>query len=410
VTHPKKLALAATVAALAVAPAAAQAESLLYVKSGNVFASNTDGSGERQLSNDGHGAWPSGADNGTIAYQNETDGRIYVLAANGTVDHSMTTPGTYQFAQPQHDRISPDGTKIAYDLLLDGFNYRTYWTPTSSTNINTPNQTSGQEDYGTPSWFGGDNLLLSHVGQTVSDTQPEFTFYHAGDADNTEQNWFRQDPSSFTATGYDGAISRDGARIALLENDAAGSGSTTPQHVSLLLLTTNGPPPAAPTLRCEITLPAGASYYRSSPVFSPNGSSLAIGEPDGIHVLTFADFSNCGTFENRLAVPGASQPYWSAANVPGGTPGPNPGPTGTAKAAFTVTPKKPRAKQKARFHGKLSGATAVKFTWSFGDHKNGKGATVKHAYRKAGKYKVTLKIVTSAGNTVPVTKTVTVRR
>ncbi|MEA2458259.1 MAG: hypothetical protein QOC95_1231, partial [Thermoleophilaceae bacterium] len=315
------------------------------------------------------------------------------------------------FAQPQHDRISPDGTKIAYDLLLDGFNYRTYWTPTSSTNINTPNQTSGQEDYGSPSWFGGDNLLLSHVGQTVTDTQPEFTYYHAGNPDNTEQAWFRQDPSSFTATGYDGAISRDGGRIALLETDAAGSGSTTPQHVSLLLLTTNGPPPAAPTLRCEISLPADASYYRGSPVFSPDGASLAIGEADGVHVLTFADFANCGTFQNRLAVPGATQPYWSAANPPAAAtvPSTTTVPGATPKASFTVKPKKPHAGRKARFHGKVSGAIATKFTWSFGDHKKGKGATVKHAYRKAGKYKVTLKVATAAG-TFKATKTVRVVR
>ncbi|MEA2459507.1 MAG: hypothetical protein QOC95_2479, partial [Thermoleophilaceae bacterium] len=96
--HSKKFALVATVAALGFAPAAAQAESLLYVKSGNVFVSNVDGSGQTQLSSDGHGAWPSGADSGTIAYQNENDGKIYVLRANGSLDHSMTTPGSYQFA------------------------------------------------------------------------------------------------------------------------------------------------------------------------------------------------------------------------------------------------------------------------------------------------------------------------
>jgi PKD repeat protein len=75
-----------------------------------------------------------------------------------------------------------------------------------------------------------------------------------------------------------------------------------------------------------------------------------------------------------------------------------------------VSPKKPRAGRKVRFRGKLAGAAGTSFSWSFGDHKKGKGATVKHAYRKAGKYRVTLKVATATGVAFPVTKTVKVRR
>ena len=405
--HLKKLALAGGIAALALTPAVANADSLVYVKGGNVFSAHSDGSGQEQLSSDGQAGWPSGADNGVIAYEGETDGLIYVLKPDGSADHSMTTQGHYQFPKAQHVRISPDGTNIAYDVLINYSDYSTLWTPTSSTNINNPNQTLGQEDYVSPSWFGN-RLMLVHSGSTFPGQQ-ETTFYNVGDADNTEQNWFSDDPSNFTPTGYDSAISRDGSRMALMENDAADYTDTVPRHVTLLLLSANGAPPAAPTHRCQIDLPADSSYYRGSPVFSPDGQSLAIGEADGVHVLSLGDLSNCAAIQgsNHLVIPGANQPYWSAANPPASQTTTTTTTT-TLKASFAMSPKKPHAKKSVRFTGKLTGGTAKKFTWSFGDHKKATGAKPKHVYKKAGKYKVKLTIATADGHKASATKTIKV--
>jgi len=134
-------------AALAAFPSAASADSLFYVKNSDVYASRPDGSGEVRLTADARNAWPSQADDGTWAWT-ANDGKIYRGGANGALLNSMTTEGYYYggASLPQVVRISPDGSKIAYQIYSNG-DVRTLWTPSDSTNINTPNQVLGQEDY-----------------------------------------------------------------------------------------------------------------------------------------------------------------------------------------------------------------------------------------------------------------------
>ena len=402
--HPKKLALAGALAMLAAVPATASADSLVYVKggspTGNVYIARPDGSSATQLTGDGQGAWPSAADDGTVVYGNESDGRLYVLTPGGSLDHSMTTAGSYEFPKAQHVRVSPDGSKIAYDYLLNGSEYTTLWTPTSSTNINTPSQTLGQEAYTTPSWYGGDNLMLTHLGSTFSGEE-QFTYYHAGDPDNSERNWFSDPSPPFEPTGWDGAVSRDGTHVAVMENDAANYTDATPRNVVIRVFAASGTAPAPAAFQCQLTLPADGSYYRGSPTFSPDGSQIAWSEADGVHE------ASAGCAGDHLAIPGGSQPYWAAANPPAPA---STGGASKARATFTFKPKKPKAKRKTTFRGKLSGASARKFAWSFGDGKKGKGARAAHTYRKAGRYKVKLVVTMAGGGRATAHRTVKVGR
>src|SRR6476659_8964621 len=72
---------------LAIAPAAASADSLVFVKSGNVWLSQPDGSGAYQVTTDGTTSSPyrspSQADDGTIAAGHGDD--IVRMTQNGTV-------------------------------------------------------------------------------------------------------------------------------------------------------------------------------------------------------------------------------------------------------------------------------------------------------------------------------------
>src|SRR4051794_13893880 len=150
---------------MALAPSTAGADSLFYVKSGDIYAAKPDGSGEVRLTTDGGNSWPSQADDGTWALAGFSDGKIYRAGPDGKGINSMTTSGSYAAGKPEHVRISPDGSKIAYRILYYG-DYHVYWTPSDSTNINTPGQTLGQESYGSPDWIGNDYLYLSHNGST----------------------------------------------------------------------------------------------------------------------------------------------------------------------------------------------------------------------------------------------------
>ena len=100
------------------APAVAQADSIAYVKAGNVFLATTDGAREYQVTFDGGYSSVSQADNGRMAALRgdhirhlERDGRVIADIATPV---STTTDPTMQFKGPFDPAISPDGTRVAY--------------------------------------------------------------------------------------------------------------------------------------------------------------------------------------------------------------------------------------------------------------------------------------------------------
>ena len=375
--------------ASAIAPAAAAADSIVYVKGGDVYASRPDGSATVHITSGGSWEWPSLADDGTTVTTNDGDGMIYVINRNVTLRNKFTTPGSYAGSQsflPNHIRIAPDGSKIAYSILEAG-SYRTWWTPTDSTGISSRGDGGlGQEDYTNPSWFNG-NLLLSHAGGTFPG-QAAFAWYHPGDGENSEQPWFSD---STDPAGYDAAISRDGSHVAALENSDPGGGA-----IAIRTFTVSGGPGGPAAFGCQIDLPSDGSFNQASPSFSPDGSQIAFSEGDGVHI---ADFATC---QQHLAIAGGSEPYWGAGSL-----APSGGGSGM-RASFSVKPKRPRAKRAVTFRGKLAGGKGVRWTWSFGDRGKGKGRSVKHVFRHAGRYKVTLTVKAAGGKRATAKRSVTV--
>src|SRR5262247_3955313 len=113
-------AAAAAVLAIAMAFASiAHADSIAYVKDGNVFLSTSDGSRQFQVTTAGGYSDVSQADDGTMIALNGV--RLHRLSRQGQLLADFATPvsdtrpaGSRVFFGPFDPAISPDGSKVAY--------------------------------------------------------------------------------------------------------------------------------------------------------------------------------------------------------------------------------------------------------------------------------------------------------
>jgi hypothetical protein len=293
--------------ALAITPASARADSIVFRRDGQIWLMAADGTGARQVTTGGLSyEWPSRADDGTIVAP-DTEGALHRLTATGRELNTIPTPAItgdedVEAETPTHVRVSPDGTKIAYDEAIDS-DVTTFWTPATATTTTFPNQSLGQEGLEAPTWVGNDRLLLSR--DASADEGTTFNLYTVGDGDDTAAPYF-DDPKAEWATGFDGAASRDGRTVAAIEDDAAAADGT-PTRVMLTIFKSE-------LMRCELDLPASDDYDRASPSLSPDGTQVAWAQADGIHV---ADTDTCR--DRVITLPGAWDPYWSAATLPSST-------------------------------------------------------------------------------------------
>src|SRR5689334_3708677 len=135
--------LAATIALLL--PAAARADTITFMRDGNIWLMAPDGSRQRQVSQGRDLAWPSEADDGTLVAQGgdylyRFDQRFDALGAP-VPTASLQTSDDLEIEQATHVRVSPDGTKIAYDEAFDD-DVTALWTTADATS---PNMGPGQE-------------------------------------------------------------------------------------------------------------------------------------------------------------------------------------------------------------------------------------------------------------------------
>jgi hypothetical protein len=444
--------VAATVAICAMGAQAASADTLVYVKGGYVYVSNADGSGARAVTPQSQWwAWPSESDGGQIAVAggaSRTDGgfiptgsdQIFEFDQQGhQLSGPVNTEGSYSLVWDpiyvSHFRVAPDNSYVAWTTNdpAHGLPYSAWQAPGGSNAFQTANDSDGAPlEYDNPEWWGTGHLLLAHDGTTIG-TQPEYMVY--GLADGSTPGWYN-DEAIGSSPSWQVAVTRNGLTYAVLIDDAADYGGTV--HNASITLETTATPPTNPTAvsstHCTITLPA-ADYATTngtglaSMSFSADGHTLAWGQDDGVYEANVSDPSNCAQVTGSVhrVVAGGAMPFLSPAPLSPSQPGPSPVPptpvchtncpqvpvTHRPVAAFVFAPAHPRAGHKLRFSATAShetGGRIVRYRWSFGDRHRGGGRKVQHAFRRAGRYTVSLTVIDGRGTSATIRRRIVVGR
>lgn len=335
---PRCLLLAAGIAlTLAVAPARAAADSLVYVAGGHVDVANADGSQARAVSPQGNWAWPSESDNGTIAaLSTDTyDVSEFDQQGNSLLSSPIVTPASTfnQFADyyVDHIRISPDASRLAYNVInCCGFSGESaFLQPTTAGNSNWGDFT---DDYINPVWVDAstandpyvnskDGLGLGSNGYNWSAVAANSCCqYGIWNADNASDNggWKTDSDIPNSDWEFEVAYTRNLKRLALFLDDSPAYTGVA-HNVEIVLESVDWGNNATSTDDCTIPLQAG-SYSQipqliDSISYSSDGSTLAWADSTGIYEANVANPSNCAAVKSsvHLAVPGGAYPYFGAA-------------------------------------------------------------------------------------------------
>lgn len=329
----RRLLIFAAAAALSLAAASpAAADSISYVKDGNIWLTTPDGSRQHQVTHGGGYTFASQADDGTLIGLygrrlhriSPADGKV--LADFETPVSHDAGPNNSSFKGPFDPAISPDGKKVAY-----AYNHETFFVDPGCTPPNctehrievgigyshadrlTPWEEPGmgrQSGWTHPSWIDNQQLLMSERSVIFGNT--DSIIDTMGDGNQTIEYWFNDDNAWYL---HDGEIARTGDKAAFVGQAPNGM---TADIVAIYKM--NGRAPALPEACYHYIKPDG-SY--DSPSFSPDGRRIAIaqkfGHNPGILVGDVPDFS--GGCQQPAAgatmlIPGGAEPDWGPADVP----------------------------------------------------------------------------------------------
>jgi WD40-like Beta Propeller Repeat len=362
----RRSALLAVLAGLAAAPATAAADSILYMRDGDIYLTTPDGGRTARVTTSGGYASATQADDGRIVALKGA--RFHLLNRYGDVlaDFSPVAPGTagtITMNGPFDPAISPDGTKVAYGFYVQ---YRS-----GDPNCGRPGGCQvGQLYAGTgysrsdaavewgeagfrpefgwmdPSWIDGTRTLISGPSSAFV---TEAAIDGAGSAGNAME-WFSEDG---LGNLYDGEVNRQVTAAAFVANTA---------NDMLLVYRL----PAAPAERTapEGCLSAPTEVGRwSSPSWSPDGERLAFAGPQGLYVASFPGIADgCPAPENvsvTVITDQAAAPDWGPAGLPGPRPEPPPPPPPSPSPSPSPAPGSPRAGNPAPGPGAAVGSLRV---------------------------------------------------
>ncbi len=306
--------LLAVGAALLLAPAAANADSIVYIDQGNVWSASPDGARKVQLTSGGQWHSPTQADDGTIAAVQGT-GPITVMARNGQVLHTITTPTTKSgdggtFApRPVHLSFSPDGSKIAYSYLAyscpvastcGSIQRSTYYTDANVTEA-TPVATYGNQfSVSNPEWITNNRtLVFGGYGRQVA-------IDDLGPGEYDSQPWMVPNGDM-----GDGELSRDGTRLAVTSDYGA--------NTTIAFFAVKGDVkttvPEYPDFACAFTQ---KDERYADPTWAPDGAGIAWESSAGITVSRFTAFgpATCALPNDINLTPTGSEPDWGPADPP----------------------------------------------------------------------------------------------
>jgi hypothetical protein len=361
------LALAVSAAVLA-APAAASADSIVFLKDHNVWLVAPDGSKLTQVTTDGTSEHPylspSQADDGTIAVSKGT--KIVRMRQNGEIINELDPAPLIDSVShpldgvPVDVAISPDGTKIAYTFASytcpvgASCGARSATGYTAADRVTPPEQLSGNLYTRNPSWVSNTRTLSSAGYLHQVNT-------HDLGPGTTDVHWF--DDQDLVGQGNstdldDAEINRQGDLLAVLR----GYGADT----RVLTVKTNGAPPALPSLMCL----TGADEKLSSPSWAPDGRRLVLADTFGLEISSAhpAADADCPNWSFKELVAGGSEPDWGPADVnpqprttpaPIPTPTPAPGPPPVDQPGLSVSSAKLRAALKSGLIVKVTGMSGT---------------------------------------------------
>lgn len=348
------LLLAGVALAVGIAPARAAADSLVYVAGGHVEVANADGSQARAVSPQGHWEWPSESDNGTIAALSTDDYTVSEFDQQGNALASpIVTPGSFSAYYVDHVRISPDASRLAYNVVnCCGFSGESTFLQQATPNGSWSDFT---DDYINPVWVDAstandpyvnskDGLGLGSHGYNWSAVAANSCCqYGIWNADNASDNggWKSDSDIPNSNWEFELAYTRDLKHLALFLDDSPAYTGTA-HNVQIVLESINWANSASSVDDCTIPLQAGA--YGEIPQtidsisYSSDGSTLAWATDAGIYEANVANPSNCSAVKSsvHLAVPGGADPYFGAAALSpvlsggsGGSGGSGPGGSGS---------------------------------------------------------------------------------
>lgn len=334
--------LASLTLALAIPVAPAAADSIAYVKGGDVWLATPDGARQVQVTRTGGYASVSQADDGTMIALAPRE-RLHRLSRTGQVladfptfvsDGAPTSGPVNEFHGPFAPEISPDGKLVAFEWFNESYENGKDCTTSSvppcqvltsrqGVGITRADGFTGFEEYGlmtgwiAPSWTSDTTLLRS--GPSVGMNEDAvFTTVGPGRGDDGLKRWFWDE----RGIGVDDVeLTRDGHAVVGI----AGFSDEFLRVYRPLFDPANAP---AQDLRAfakntpvveqcaEFTGAAGGRF--ETPTFAPSGRGLAWAAGDGVHATTVPDLAGgCAPAQaERLVLPGARSPDWGPADVP----------------------------------------------------------------------------------------------
>jgi hypothetical protein len=327
-------ALAVAFSLVVAAPAAA--DSISYLKDGNIWLTTPDGAHQFQVTTSGIYSYASQADDGTfIALTGE---RLHKLSRDGKVladfdtpvsDGPKKGPNENYFMGPYEPEISPDGKLVSYSYAWhhERYDYDCQcirFGTDSGTAITYPDRQTSWDEFGGPltgwmfgSWMSNDTILRSYAGRAFAE-EAVVNRVGPGKGDDDMVSWL---DSTFDMDEVyqlrDGEITRNGDKAAFVSYDVAHHGQpyrTGFNRIRVYRMT--GPPPARPEACFYVDGPDEADLM-SSPSFSPDGSRLVWQYGGGISIADIPDLSGgcqSPTTFNELIV--GAQPDWGPADVP----------------------------------------------------------------------------------------------
>ena len=305
-----KMSLLLAAGLVLLAPAVANADSIVYIDQGNVWSAEPDGSHKVQLTTGGQWHSPTQADDGRIAAVQGT-GPIQVMARDGQPLHTITTPpaksgdgGTFA-PRPVQLSFSPDGTKIAYAYVANscpvastcGSTQRSVFYTDAGVTTATPHSVYGnQHSVSNPEWVNNNRtLVFGGFGRQVAIDDLD-----AGDYNS--RPWMVPNGDM-----GDGELTRDGTKLAVTSDYGA--------NLKLTFFAVTEPEPAYPQFACEMTNPDPKFH---DPSWAPDNAGIAYGSSNGIEVSRFTQFGPglCVAPSDSILSPTGTEPDWGPAAPP----------------------------------------------------------------------------------------------